>query len=274
MSKKQYTVSSRCELLHAIFISIPSQKYSSHSDVELCALIHDSSQRSEVSHELLRRHSPLIAAHVMRFYNRGVGGCELCDYESLAVMVALSSYESYDASRSSSPSSYMYGLVLRRLSDAQSRTSLESDCRWPLVAYKYSAWLRGDYDYNPAMRQDFEKQHNLTEQDRSHMLILYGHLLKNSHFCTSALSLESVLETSHHDGLIDSSAANADVIINRVLLDQALSSLSDELDRRILHLFAVDGCPLVEIAKNLDMNLHEVRKSIKRSRDHCRKVLR
>jgi len=274
VSKKQYTVSSRCELLHAISISKPSQKYSSYSDVELCALIHDSGQRSEVSHELLRRHSPLIAYHVMRCYNRGVGGCELGDYESLAVMVALSSYESYDAERASSPSSYMYGLVLRRLQDAQSRTCLESDCRWPLVAYKYSAWLRGDYDHVPDMRKDFEKKHNLTEQDRSHMLTLYGHLLKNSNFCTNALSFESVLETSHQDGFVDSAAVSADVIINRVLLEQALSSLSDELDRRILHLFAVDGCPLVEIAKNLDMNIHEVRKSIKRSRDHCRKVLR
>lgn len=270
---KQYTVSSKCELLHSIFNSTPSPKYSSYSDVALCDLVHDLNHRSGASSELLRRHAPLLAYHVMRCYNRGVGGCELGDYESLAVMVALGSYESYDSSRASSPSSYMYGLVLRRLLDAQGRTSLESDCRWPTLAYKYSAWLRGDYDQIPSMREEFEKRHNLTEQDRSHMLSLYSHLLKNSNFCTSALSLDAIIQSSASDNFSDSSAVSADVIVDRVLLEQALSSLGDELDRRILHLFAVDGCSLLDIARNLDISIHDVRKSIKRSRAHCQKVL-
>ena len=70
---KKYTVSSKLELLHSIFNSRASSLYSNLSDIELCALVHKPEHRNAARYELLRRHAPLIASHVVRCFNRGVG---------------------------------------------------------------------------------------------------------------------------------------------------------------------------------------------------------
>ena len=274
---KQYTVSSQLELLHAIFNSRVSSPYCNLSDVELCGQIHISEHREAVRYELLRRHAPLIASHVVRCFNRGVGGCELGDYESLAVTIAMQSYDDYDPNRAASPSSYMFGLVLRRLLDAQRRTPLESDCRWPIRKLQFRAWLNGDYDKYPEFREKFEKEHGVNDSDRAEMRVLYSHLLYGQGVYVSASSLDEVHDFGSasytgHELLNDSGAETDDVIINRILIEKAFSSLSDDVDRQVLHLFAVDDRSMVEISKELKLPLPEVRKRVKRAQVHCKTV--
>lgn len=275
---KKYTVSSKLELLHSIFNSRASSLYSNLSDIELCALVHKPEHRNAARYELLRRHAPLIASHVVRCFNRGVGGCELGDYESLAVSIALQSYDDYDHSRAASPSSYMFGLVLRRLMDAQRRTSLESDCRWPIRKVQFRAWLNGEYDNYPEFREKFEREHGVTEADRNEMRILYSHLLHSHGVYAAASSLDAEHEfgTSSYTGhelLNDSGAASDEVIIDRILIDRAFSSLRDEVDRQVLHLFAVDDLSMVEISRQLKIPVPEVRKRVKRAQNHCKLML-
>jgi len=281
---KQYTVSSKLELLHAIFNSRVSSPYCDFSDVELCGLVHRPEHREAARCELLRRHAPLIASHVVRCFNRGVGGCELGDYESLAVTIALQSYDDYDPNRAASPSSYMFGLVLRRLLDAQRRTPLESDCRWPIRKLQFRAWLNGDYDKYPEFREKFEKEHGVNEADRAEMRVLYSHLLCSQGVYVSANSLDEVHDSgaarhagratnyTGHEIFKDSRAVTDDVIINRILIEKAFSSLSDDVDRQVLHLFAVDDKSMVEISKELKLPLPEVRKRVKRAQVHCQTV--
>lgn len=275
---KQYTVSSKLELLHSIFNSRASVPYCDLSDVELCELVHKIEHRDCARTELLRRHAPLIASHVVRFFNRGVGGSEIGDYESLAVTIALQAYEEYDPNRAASPSSYMFGLVLRRLLDAQRRTTIESDCRWPIRKLHFRAWLNGEYDKYPEFREQFEKKHGVNSDDRAEMRVMYSHLLHGSGVNVSPSSLDEVHEVGSssytgHSLLNDSRADTDEVIINRILLDKAFSSLNDETDRQILHLFAVEDRSMVEISKDLKLPLPEVRKRIKRSQAHCKAVL-
>lgn len=274
---KQYTVSSKLELLHAIFNSRVSSPYCDLSDVELCGLVHRPEHRDAARCELLRRHAPLIASHVVRCFNRGVGGCELGDYESLAVAIAMQSYDDYDPNRAASPSSYMFGLVLRRLLDAQRRTPLESDCRWPIRKLQFRAWLNGDYDKYPEFREKFEQEHGVTEADRAEMRVLYSHLLYGQGVYVAASSLDEVHDFGSasytgHELLKDSGAETDDVIINRILIEKAFSSLSDDVDRQVLHLFAVDDKSMVEISKELKIPLPEVRKRVKRAQVHCQTV--
>lgn len=272
---KQYTVSSKLELLHAIFNSRVSSPYCDLSDVELCALVHRSEHKNEARNELLRRHAPLIASHVVRCFNRGVGGSELGDYEALAVTIALQSYEEYDPNRAASPSSYMFGLVLRRLLDAQRRTSLESDCRWPIRKLQFRAWLSGEYDNHPELKEQFEREHGVTDADRAEMFVTYRHLLHGHGVYAVASSLDEVGDAGYTgDSLLnDSGAATDDVIINRVLIEKAFSSLNDDVDRQVLHLFAVEDRSMVEISKELKLPLQEVRKRVKRSQKHCQAIL-
>lgn len=275
--QKQYTVSSKLELLHAIFNSRVLSPYCDLSDVELCGLVHRPEHRNEARSELLRRHAPLIASHVVRCFNRGVGGSELGDYESLAVTIALQAYDEYDPNRAASPSSYMFGLVLRRLLDAQRRTPLESDCRWPIRKLQFRAWLNGDYDKYPEFREKFEKEHGVTEADRAEMVVMYSHLLHSHGVYVAPSSLDEVHDVGSasytgHSLLNDSGAATDEVIINRVLIEEAFSSLNDDVDRQVLHLFAVEDRSMVEISKELKLSLQEVRKRIKRSQTHCKAV--
>jgi RNA polymerase sigma factor (sigma-70 family) len=234
-------------------------------------MVHRSEHRNAARSELLRRHAPLIASHVVRCFNRGVGGSELGDYESLAVTIALQAYDEYDPNRAASPSSYMFGLVLRRLLDAQRRTSLESDCRWPIRKFQFRAWLNGDYDHNPEFRKKFEIEHGVTEADRAEMIVMYSHLLHGHGVYVAPSSLDA--SPASGSLLNDSGAASEEVIINRVLIEKAFSSLNDDVDRQVLHLFAVEDRSMVEISKELKLPLPEVRKRIKRSQAHCVAVL-
>ncbi len=275
---KQYTISSNLKLLHAIFNSRESS-YSNFSDIELCELVHQSSHREAAQTELLRRHAPLISSRIVRCFNRGVGGCEISDYESLAIAIALKSYDDYNPNSPASPSSYMFSLVLQRLLDAQRRTSLESDCKWPLRGLQFRDWLNGDYDKYPEIREKFEKEHGVTESDCQRMRVLYSYLLHGRGIYGTTSSLDEVhnadSSNSRYTGyelLNDSNAVTADVIINRVLLEDAFSSLSDDIDRQVLHLFAVDDLSIVEISKELKLPLTEVRRRVKRAQVHCKSV--
>lgn len=272
------TVSSNFVLLHKIFHSRPFAPYCNLTDVELCDWVNIPCHRDSVRCELLRRHAPFIASLVLGYYYRGIGGAELSDYESLAVSIALSSYDSYDCTRPATPRSYMYGLVSRRLSDAQRRTPIESPCRWPIRKLQFQAWLRGDYDKFPEFREYFESLHGLTEADRNSMFLLYGHLLHSSGVNVSLLALNSPFKStdSNHSTesfIKDSNAATDVSIINRVLLEDAFSSLSSDQDRQILYLFAFEDKSMIEISKELQIPLPEVRKRIKVSQNYLKQVL-
>jgi RNA polymerase sigma factor (sigma-70 family) len=277
-SSKKYNVGSNLRLLHAIHNSVPDYNYRNLSDKELCVLVKDEVHRSNVRYELLRRHAPLIGSHVVNFFNRGVGGADLADYESLAVAIALQSYDDYDCDSLSLPSSYMYGLVMRRMIDAQRRTSIECDCRWPARKSKFVAWLNGDYDKYPELREKFERMHGVDESDRSRMRLLHGHLLNGtSGFAVTPYSLDAPCSTRtgsdvNYAFLDDSSADTSDSIINRVLFNDALANLSSDLDRNIFHLFAVEGLSLVEISKELNVSLSKVRNCFKRAQKHLQAV--
>lgn len=276
----KYTVSSNLVLLHKIFHSIPVAPYCNLTDVELCAWVKIPCHRDSVRCELLRRHAPLIAEQVLHYFRCGVGGSELGDYESLAVSIALNSYDSYDVTRSAAPSSYVFGLVSRRLLDAQRRTSIESFCRWPIRKLQFHAWLRGDYDKFPEFREYYESLHGLTYADRSSMYLLYAHLINSTGVNVSLISLDNVLKAGKYGSanngqaiLKDSRAETATSIINRVLLEDAFASLSSDQDRQILNLFAFEDKSMVEISKELQIPLAEVRKRIKSSQNYLKQML-
>lgn len=265
---KKYTVSSQLVLLRSLSSANPVFPYSQLSDVELCAMVSQADHRSCARAELLRRHACLLAAHVVRSHSRGMGGADVGDYESLAVVVALQAYDDFDATKASSPSSYVFGVVLRRLLDAQQRTSLESDCRWPLRKLNFRHWLNGDYDRYPEFRERFEQENGVTPADRAELRLLHSHLTSST--WTGSISLDSLSagNTSCRSGLVDSGAESSDVIINRVVLRDAIASLQDDSDRHVMHLFAVEDLSSIEISKELKMPLPEVRKRIRRVRNH------
>lgn len=270
MSDKQYTVSSNLTLLYGLANAKPVAPYSQMSDVELCGLVKIEEHRGSVRSELLRRHAAIIASQVVRQFSRGMGGSDIGDYESLGVITALGCYDDYDSSKNALPSSIVFATVLRRLIDAQRRTSIETDCRWPIRKLHFRHWLNGDYDAYPEYRERFEHENGVTPDDRNELRLMHSHLLSSS---SGVWIQRASLDIKSHSVIPDHSNASADVIIDSLMLQEALDSLKDDRDRQVIHLFAFEDLSTIEISRTLKMPLPEVRTRIRRAKLHLTNAL-
>lgn len=259
-------------LLNSLCALSANSLYASHNDVYLVSLTQRASQRQSAQLELLRRHAPLMIPQVLRSHSNGCGGAELGDYETLAMVAALQSYDEYDETRKAAPSTLVYVTVLRRLSDAQRRTALESNLRWPEKKIRFRQWLNGDFDHYPKLRAKFEREHGVTAHERADMRLHYAHLMpEDASAWPDTISLEAPkhngsVDQSHGDSMHDINAPTADIIINSIVLNDAISDLTDADDRRVSYAFVVENMTAQEISDELQMPVEEVRARLRRSR--------
>ncbi|MBS1722567.1 MAG: sigma-70 family RNA polymerase sigma factor [Armatimonadetes bacterium] len=243
----------------------PEMSMVPYTDAELVALVSSVDRREKAQRELLRRHSSLLASQVLRAASRSISGAEMGDYESLAVIAALQSYDSFQPGLGATPVTYVYRQVRHRLEDAQRRTSLESDRRWPERKVKFREWLRGDYDKYPEFRERFEYENGLTFEDRADMTLQYAHLLADvSDHASQPFSCVS--DDSYKHGGYN----HEKVVVDSIVLSDALCSVTDDLDRRVLCMFAFDDLSLEEIASSLEIEIGDARRRLRRARDHVR----